>query len=245
MAVKAMPQIDAPAETQILGQAEVRPLNRAPVGNSALSWPVTSQDHSATILSKEDKGHGSITLTRHGQPALSRRCLLSSQEYRDWWGRYELGGLVTGQVPPQSLMQTVQDADEIHVSTRLRARETAHAVVGDKPVVLDDLYIEAPLPPPYAPSWFRMSPRLWGVVSRLSWHVFDHHQGQESRRQAEARAAQAAERLIARAEQGQNVLLFAHGYFNHMIGQALKARGWQLTLDQGFKYWCQRRFEKP
>ncbi|MGK2255661.1 MAG: hypothetical protein ACI8Y6_000959, partial [Brevundimonas sp.] len=47
-----------------------------------------------------------------------------------------------------------------------------------------------------------------------------------------------------RAETGQDVLVFAHGYFNHMVGARLKADGWKLVHNQGFKYWSQRRYEK-
>ena len=43
---------------------------------------------------------------------------------------------------------------------------------------------------------------------------------------------------------GRDVLVFAHGYFNHMVGRCLKAAGWRLVHDQGFKYWSQRRYEK-
>ncbi|RZJ39751.1 MAG: histidine phosphatase family protein, partial [Brevundimonas sp.] len=31
---------------------------------------------------------GSITLARHGEPALSRKCMLTSDQYREWWARY-------------------------------------------------------------------------------------------------------------------------------------------------------------
>ncbi|MFO0413662.1 MAG: histidine phosphatase family protein, partial [bacterium] len=68
--------------------------------------------------------------------------------------------------------------------------------------------------------------------------------GQESRREAECRAEKAAQALIARAESGQDVLVLAHGYFNHMVGRRLRADGWTLVHNQGFKYWSQRRFEK-
>jgi hypothetical protein len=40
------------------------------------------------------------------------------------------------------------------------------------------------------------------------------------------------------------VLVLAHGYFNHMVGRRLRADGWTLVHNQGFKYWSQRRFEK-
>lgn len=187
---------------------------------------------------------GVITLARHGEPALSRQCRLSADEYAQWWGLYEQGGLKLGQAAPQALINLAQEVDQIHASTRRRARETAAAVAGRREVVLDELYIEAPLPPPPLPSWLKLPPRLWGVVSRFCWHSFNHHQGQESRAEAEHRAGLAADRLVEIAATGQDVLVLAHGYFNHMVGKALKARGWKLTLNQGFKYWCQRRFER-
>lgn len=187
---------------------------------------------------------GAIILTRHGEPALSRKCFLTSDQYRDWWARYEVGGLRAGQTPPQALIDTARGAGAIYASTRPRALETAAAISAGREVMNDALFIEAPLPPPRFPSWFKLPPKYWGVIARFWWHTFDHHDGQETRLQAENRAEQAAQVLIARAEQGQDVLVLAHGYFNHMVGRRLKADGWRLVKNQGFRYWSQRRFEK-
>ena len=187
---------------------------------------------------------GAIILTRHGEPALSRKCLITARQYGDWWARYEIGGLLAGQTPPAELVAAAQGAGAIYASTRQRAQETAAAVSAGREVMSDVMFIEAPLPPPPVPEWIRLSPKWWGVVSRFWWHAFDHHDGQETRAQAEARADQAARKLIARAEGGQDVLVFAHGYFNHMVGRALKSDGWKLVQNQGFKYWSQRRYEK-
>ena len=63
---------------------------------------------------------GAITLARHGRPALSRKVLLTSQGYRDWWATYEVGGLCKKQTPPPGLLQTAARADAIFVSTRPR-----------------------------------------------------------------------------------------------------------------------------
>ena len=187
---------------------------------------------------------GAIILTRHGEPALSRKCLITARQYGDWWAKYEIGGLLAGQTPPAELVAAAQGAGAIYASTRQRAQETAAAVSAGREVMSDVMFIEAPLPPPPVPDWIRLSPKWWGVVSRFWWHAFDHHDGQETRAQAEARADQAARKLIARAEGGQDVLVFAHGYFNHMVGRALKGDGWRLVQNQGFKYWSQRRYEK-
>ena len=103
----------------------------------------------------------------------------------------------------------------------------------------------SPLPPPHWPSWFKLSPRIWGFFARFWWWFFNHHDGQESRAQAEARADSAAERLIGLAEDGRDVLVVAHGFFNTLIGRSLQRKGWKLVENQGFKYWSMRRFERP
>jgi broad specificity phosphatase PhoE len=73
--------------------------------------------------------------------------------------------------------------------------------------------------------------------------MFDHHDQQETRRQAEARAAEAARQLAELAAGGQDVLVVAHGYFNTMVGLALRRHGWRCVEDGGFTYWAARRFE--
>ena len=188
---------------------------------------------------------GAIILTRHGEPALSRKCTMTARGYVEWWARYEVGGLLEGQTPPPELIETVEGAGAIYASSRRRAQESAQAAAAGREVTVDALFIEAPLPPPNFPDWIKLSPKWWGGVSRFWWHFFNNHGGQETRAQADVRAEKAAQALIAQAEQGHDVLVFAHGYFNHMVGRRLKRLGWQLVHNQGFKYWSQRRFEKP
>ncbi len=187
---------------------------------------------------------GTVTLARHGEPALSRRVRLNAPEYGDWWARYEVGGLKDGQTPPDSLIQIARDADVIIVSTRRRAIETANAVVGDRAFTTDEGFIEAPLPPPPWPLWLRMSPKRLGFFARFWWWFFNNHGGQETRAQAEVRAGKAADKLVALADQGQDVLVVAHGFFNWMIADALKARGLTKLLDEGHAYWSLKRFRR-
>jgi broad specificity phosphatase PhoE len=212
-------------------------------GRAARAGEVAGETAGASTDRAPAAPFGAIILTRHGEPALSRRCRLTSEEYRAWWQRYEVGGLLEGQIPPACLVRTGEGAGAIFASSRPRAIETARAVAGKRSFEVMPLFVEAPLPPPRLPDWFRTSPRLWGAIARFSWWAFDHHQGEESRREAEARAEAAADHLVAHARGGGEVLLFAHGYFNHMIGTVLKRRGWKLVKDQGFKYWSARRFE--
>ena len=205
----------------------------------------SSPQTAASATASSARPVGAITLARHGRPALSRKVLLTSQGYRDWWAAYEEGGLCRKQAPPQGLLDTAGRAGAIFVSTRPRALETAGHVANGRDVLADPVFIEAPLPPPAFPGWVRLSPRWWGVVSRVWWWAFDFHpDGEESRDQARERAARAADLLIEHAERGDEVLVLAHGFFNAMIGHRLKALGWRCTRDQGFRYWSSRRFEK-
>ena len=134
--------------------------------------------------------------------------------------------------------------DVLISSTRLRAIESAEAVGPGRDFAREELLIEAPLPPPRWPSWIRLSPKIWGFMARFHWWFFNHHQGEENRREAEARADQAAAKLEAIADSGQNVVVLAHGFFNVLIGRALIKRGWRRTLREGYKYWSTRRFER-
>ncbi len=186
---------------------------------------------------------GSVVLARHGEPALSRKIRLSAKGYREWWARYEIGGLKMDQDIPPSLKTMADKAGFLIASTRLRSIQTAQALSLGRAFAEDPLFIEAPLPPPYWPEWFKLSPRLWGFVARVWWWFFDHNDGQESRAEAQLRAEEAARQLIDLASNGQDVLVVAHGFFNGMVGESLKRLGWRCTVDQGFRYWSARRFE--
>ena len=208
----------------------------------------TFGDHMADALTANDSPtpvrSGAVVLTRHGEPALSRKVRLSAREYRDWWGRYEEGGLKAGQTPPDDLLAQARRAGAIIASTRRRAQETANAVTAGRAFAQDPLFIEAPLPPPHWPDWFKLSPRLGGCVAGVGGCLYPHPAGQDGRAAAEARADQAARILIEMAAKGDDVLVLAHGFFNNMVGDALRRQGWKCVDDQGFQYWCMRRFEK-
>ena len=186
-----------------------------------------------------------ITLARHGEPALNRNIKLTAKDYLHWWARYEESGLLAGQTPPADLVSLAQQADIIITSTRQRSIETAQAVCSERSFSSHALFIEAPLPPPPFPDLVKTSPRIWGVLSRLWWWFFNHHGGQETRAEARLRAVEAARQLTELADQGQDVLLLAHGFFNTMIGIELKRLGWKSVLDQGYDYWSQKRYQRP
>jgi broad specificity phosphatase PhoE len=185
---------------------------------------------------------GSVTLVRHGEPAQSRKVRLNAEEYRRWWAGYEVKGIKPGQTPPEGLKVVARDADVVIASIRPRSIETTQAICGERDFARDPLFVEAPLPPPRWPDWLRMSPKIWGFLARVNWVLTDRHDEVETHRQAEKRAAEAASMIGTMADQGQDVLVVAHGYFNQRVGAALKRQGWRCVDDQGFRYWCARRF---
>lgn len=186
-------------------------------------------------------GAGWVTIARHGRPALNRDTLLTREEFRDWWRAYDAGGLAPQQTPPSALVKAAAEADVIFASTLARSIETARAVAAGKPIIENALFVEAPLPPP--PMLGKRSPDAWGVWARCAWWA-GLSDGQESRAQAELRAAEAASVLIERAEAGANVLLLAHGWFNRMMRPVFLARGWRCAVDGGDSYWSHRRYER-
>jgi broad specificity phosphatase PhoE len=211
--------------------------------------PTESAQHGQIIEASPERGVairprcGAIVLARHGEPALSRKVRLSAREYLDWWARYEDGGILDGQVPPAHLKDAAAKAGVILTSTRRRSIETARVLVDGKAFTHDEVFIEAPLPPPPWPDFIKFSPKTWGVISRLSWWLGGHG-GQETRPDAQKRAAAAARRLDQLAQDGHDVLVVAHGFFNSMIGMELRRLGWRRTKGRGWRYWSTRYYEK-
>jgi broad specificity phosphatase PhoE len=205
------------------------------------------QGHMDKPAEKSDRATrpGTITLVRHGEPALSRKVRFNAKGYGDWWAIYEEGGLLGTQRPPANVRALAENAAVVLVSTRRRSHESAAILAPGRTFVEDAVFIEAPLPPPPFPGWIRMSPKKWGFITRFWWYYFNHHSGGESRADAWKRSDAAAARLIELAEQGGPVVLVAHGFFNVMIEKSLIRRGWKRSLHEGgYRYWSIRHFEK-
>lgn len=190
------------------------------------------------------KRPGRIIVARHGKPALDREAgpRLDWSAYRDWWAAYEAGSLADGQTPPRALVQIAEDA-VVFSSSRPRAHQTARAIAGSREVQPDPVFNEAPLPPPRWSSRRRYLPKTWNKVARLAW-LLGHHGGEEPVQETRIRADLAAQRLIAAAEEGRDVLLAAHGWFNRMLRRPLARRGWRCVRDGGDSYWSFRVYER-
>jgi broad specificity phosphatase PhoE len=184
---------------------------------------------------------GVIVVARHGRPKGDRRVRIDWRGYIDWWAQYDRDGLSPGQTPPPALVELAAASHVVFASSLQRAIETAQAVAPGREIVIDPIFVEAPLPPPPIPGKRRA--KDWGVWARAAWWL-GRSAGQESRPEAERRAEAAVATLTARALRGENVLLCAHGWFNRMLRPILQAQGWRCVEDRGDKYWSHRRYEK-
>lgn len=187
---------------------------------------------------------GRIITARHGRPNVLRELKISSREYGAWWREYDASGLHPDERPPSALIDLASQAKTVVSSTLPRAIETARELTkAARAVPADPVFVEAPLPPPPAPSWLKLSPGKWGVISRTFWLLGYAPAGVENTRQTWRRVDEIVERLGAYAEDG-DVLLCAHGFLNWMIDWKLKRAGWRQTQsDGGHHYWSWRVYE--
>ncbi|MEZ5952712.1 MAG: histidine phosphatase family protein [Hyphomonas sp.] len=185
---------------------------------------------------------GPIVISRHGKPQLDRTAgpRLDWRQYKDWWARYELSPLRDDEVAPQALMDTVRDADIVMASGRIRAQETAARAAPHMQAAYDDVFNEAPLPPPTIPG-VRYLPKTWNILARAAW-MNGHALDGESVVQARLRAMEAAQKLHE-ASVDAKVYLAAHGWFNRMLRPELKKLGWKCVHDGGDSYWSYRIYE--
>lgn len=191
---------------------------------------------------KESPSKDVIVIVRHGKPALSRKVRLTWLEYRQWWTQYDLSGLAEGQRPPRKLEALVKRAGYVASSDLIRAVETATLAAGRAPDLIDPIFREAPLPSPWLGK-IKLRPKSWGTLSRIVWFC-GLINSEERVTAARARAKRAADLLANAAKDNSPVVVFAHGWFNRMMGTQLRRAGWKLTKNQGDLHWKYRRYER-
>ena len=183
-----------------------------------------------------------LIICRHGKPALSKKVRLNWLGYIDWWKKYDEGGLDKKQKLPKRVSKIASEADVVISSTLRRAVESATLAAGREPDEQWPELVEAALPPPNF-GWYMTGPRQWGTIARISWWL-GFSGGQETRRDAEKRAEIAADKLTEVASDGKLVFVAAHGWYNRMLKQPLRRRGWTLVESFGDRHWSHRRYER-
>jgi broad specificity phosphatase PhoE len=176
-----------------------------------------------------------VILIRHGRPALPVSPRTSHSEFRDYIDAYEAAGLDPQSAPPEELQDLVAELTAVFTSDKRRAHDSAKALAPNAELLVDPLFVEAPLASPKIPM-LRMKVPKWAVVARLLWHA-GYHPEIENYRKAKHRAAAAADILTRRARADGAAALVAHGYFNFLIGRELRRRGFRKSGSHRAHFW--------
>lgn len=176
-----------------------------------------------------------IILVRHGRPAIPTSKRTSHHGFRDYIDAYEAAGLDPESVPPEELQDLVKELSAIYTSGRPRSQDSAKALAPHAELIADPLFVEAPLASPRIPL-LKLRVPAWAVMSRILWHV-GYHPEIENYGGAKERAKEAADILIARAQEDGTTALVAHGYFNAMIGRELARRGFHKSGSHRVRFW--------
>lgn len=185
---------------------------------------------------------GRIILIRHGQPAIALSPRTSHHGFRDYIDAYEESGLDPQSAPPEELQDLVRELTEIFTSGKRRALDSARILAPNAELIVDPLFVEAPLAAPKIPL-LKMRVQKWAVVARLLWHA-GYHPEIEPYARAAKRARDAANILMTRARIDGASALVAHGYFNYLIGRELKKRGYRRSGAHRAHYWNAVIYEK-
>jgi len=183
-------------------------------------------------------GHDRIILVRHGRPALSRKVWLTWRDYREWWQKYDIGGVADNQKIPHEVQKLADDVDILISSPLRRAVETARLLRGQEPDLIDPDLIEAALPSPNLGP-LKLRPKMWGTIARVVWFI-GWSDGMESHKTARQRANKTAEKLADHAAEGKTILVTAHGWYNRMVKGSLMKQGWKCISQNGDLHWSHR-----
>lgn len=176
-----------------------------------------------------------IILVRHGKPAIAVNPRTGHHGFRSYIDAYEEAGLDPQSAPPDELRDLVIGLDEVFTSGSPRAHDSARTLLPEAELIIDPLFAEAPLAAPRIPL-IKMKVPKWAVMARLMWHA-GYHPEIENYRRAKHRANEAADILVSRAHKNGAAVLVAHGYFNAIIGRALRKRGFRRTGSHRARFW--------
>lgn len=179
---------------------------------------------------------------RHGRPALDIAPRTSHHGFRRYIDAYEKAGLDPKDAPPEELQDLLSELDAVFTSDKRRAHDSARALAPRAELLIDPLFVEAPLASPPIPL-VRMKVPKWAIVARVLWHA-GYHPEIENYRRAKHRAVRATDILVDRAKHEGTAALVAHGYFNFLIGRELRRRGFKKSGSHRAKFWNAVTYER-
>ena len=173
-----------------------------------------------------------IILLRHGEPELELKGSVSARKFKMLVKEYIQTGIKDS--PPDKLKNTFS-SHYVVCSELRRSRQSAEKLGFKKIHISSDLFDETEIPH-YDNSYFKLPVGIWLIYYRLIWLLGFNNNG-ESYSLAKKRAIKAVEKLIALAEENENLIIIGHGLMNRLIAKQLITEGWRGAVSPGKKYW--------
>ncbi|MEO0769767.1 MAG: histidine phosphatase family protein [Cyanobacteria bacterium J06649_4] len=176
----------------------------------------------------------SITLIRHGPPAVSLNQWVRGHQFRRFVERYDAAKIERQARPPQAVQRVMAQADWVFASNRPRALHTAELLGVPMSPIVDPQFREIEFPVDF-PRHFRFSALTWTVIALTLWRL-GYSSKCESFTRAKQRARNAVDMLEGQTQEG-SVVLVAHGGINRLIAKELRQRGWQGPRLPRSRHW--------
>lgn len=176
----------------------------------------------------------SITLIRHGPPAVSLAQRVRGHQFRQFVERYDAARIARQAKPPRAVRQVMAQADWVFASHRPRAMHTAELLGVSTTPIINSQFREIEFPVDF-PKQFRFSALTWTVIALTLWRL-----GYSAKCESFARARQRARLAVDMLEQqtdSGSVVLVAHGGINKLISKELRRRGWSGPRLPHSRHW--------
>lgn len=177
----------------------------------------------------------SITLIRHGPPAVSLRQSVRGHQFRLFVERYDAAKVAQQALPPLAVRRVMAKADRVFSSNRPRAMHTAELLGMPVAPVIDPQFREIEFPVDFS-RHLRLSALTWSVIALMLWRLGYHSSCGETLAHSRARARLAAD-LLERQSQLGSVVLVAHCGINGLIADELRRRGWHGPRLPHSRHW--------
>jgi broad specificity phosphatase PhoE len=177
----------------------------------------------------------SITLIRHGPPAVSLRQRVPGHQFRQFVESYDAAKIARQALPPRAAVRAMAQADCVFASNRPRAIHTAELLGPLVVPIIDPQFREIEFPVDF-PRHFRFSALIWSAIALALWRL-GYSKRCETFSRAKQRAQLAADLLEQKSQGAGSIVLVAHGGINRLIAKELRRRGWQGPILPRSQHW--------
>lgn len=190
----------------------------------------------------------SISLIRHGPPAVSLRQRVRGHQFRQFVERYDAAKIERLAEPTAAAQRVMAQADVVFASNLPRALHTAELLGMPMQPVVDPRFREIEFPVDF-PRYFRFSALIWSAIAIALWRLGYSSSRSESLTQTRQRARLATDLLEGQCgderdgliqsqrEFSTSVVLVAHGGINRLIAKELRSRGWRGPRFPHSRHW--------